>query len=298
MKTKKTSPKIITLKKRIHRHIKMALVPHKANQYRPHATRRHGLVILLLLVIGLQAGYNINATGSVLGREEVISSADLLGDMNTYRIEHDLQPVAVDERLSKAAFLKAQDMLQKQYWAHTAPDGTEPWKWLGDVEYNYVHAGENLAKNFRSARAVTDAWMNSPEHRANVLGGDYSQVGFAVITGQLEGKPATLVVAMYANEAASATVAGATDVVTPAAVQSRGFVSQLGMMVQSLTPAAIGSVILLVMATTVALAAHAYRHKLPRVFKKSWYLHHGAYKAAGLASLIVVVVSLYGGGQI
>lgn len=298
MKTKKPNKKITTLKKRLHRHIKMALVPHKANQYRPHATRRHGLAVILLLVIGLQVGYNIGTTGSILGQEEAISSADLLVDMNTYRAEQHLPPLAADEKLSKAAFLKAQDMLQKQYWAHTAPDGTEPWKWYGDVGYNYVHAGENLAKNFRSAQAVTDAWMDSPEHRANVLDSDYQQVGFAVVSGDLKGSPVTLVVAMYASQAMPAAVAGTQTTIAPSIAQSYGFVSQMGMMVQSLTPAAIGSVVLLLMATVVALAAHAYRHKLPKVFKKSWYLHHGAYKAIGLMSLIVVVVSLYGGGQI
>lgn len=298
MKTKKTNKKIVTLQKRLHRHLKMALVPHKANQFRPHATRRHGLAVLLLLVISLQAGYNIGTTGSVLGQEEVISSADLLGDMNTYRAQENLEPLAANEKLSKAAFLKAQDMLQKQYWAHTAPDGTEPWKWFGDAGYNYVHAGENLAKNFRSAQAVTDAWMNSPEHRANVLGADYKQAGFAVVNGNLDGKPATLVVAMYASEAMPATVAGLQTEIAPPTARPYGFVSQMGVMVQSLTPAAIGSVMLLIAATAVALGAHAYRHKLPKSFKKSWYLHHGAYKAAGLTSLIVVVVSLYGGGQI
>ncbi len=298
MKTKKTNRKITVVKKQLHRHLKMALVPHKGNQYRPHATRRYGLAFLLLLVVGLQAGYNVGTTGSVLGREESISSVDLLSDMNTYRTERHLDPLAANEKLNEAAFLKARHMLDKQYWAHTAPDGTEPWKWFADVGYNYAHAGENLAKNFRSARAVTDAWMNSAEHRANVLGDDYDQVGFAVASGELEGKPVTLVVAMYASEATPATVAGVSTVPTLATVDSHGFVSQLGMMIQSLTPAALGSVMLLIVATIVALAAHAYRDKLPKAFKKSWYIHHGAYKAAGLTSLVLVIATLYGGGQI
>lgn len=298
MKTKKSNQKFPVLTKRLNRHLKMALVPHKANQYRPHATRRYGLAVLLLLVIGLQVGYNVGTTGSVLGREESISSVDLLNDMNVYRAEHQLKPLQTSEKLNQAAFLKAQDMLIQQYWAHTAPDGTEPWKWFADVGYNYTNAGENLAKNFRTARAVTDAWMNSPEHRVNVLGADYSDVGFAVVSGELDGKPTTLIVAMYANEATSATVAGVTNVTAPAATVKRGLVSQLGVIVQSLTPAALGSIVLLMFATIVALGAHAYRDKLPKVFKKSWYIHHGAYKATGLVSLVIVIATLYGGGQI
>jgi hypothetical protein len=118
------------------------------------------------------------------------------------------------------------------------------------------------------------------------------------VSGDLSGKPATLVVAMYASETMPATVAGMQTEVAPPTAQPYGFVSQMGVMVQSLTPAAIGSVVLLIAATAVALGAHAYRHKLPKSLKKSWYLHHGAYKADGLMSLVAVVLSLSGGGQI
>lgn len=298
MKRKQTTRKAIPLKTRIRRHLKLVFVPHKANQYRPHATRRHGLAIVLLLVISLQVGYNIGTTGSVLGQEENISSSDLLADTNARRTERQLQPLQISEQLNQAAFLKAQDMLQKQYWAHTSPDGIQPWKWLGDVGYNYIHAGENLAKNFRSADAVTTAWMNSSEHRANVLNSNYDQVGFAVVDGTMDGRPISLVVAMYASEAAPAVVAGANTDFTPAQARPVNFVSQLGLMVQSLTPAAVGSVMLLILVTIVALAAHAYRNKLPKVFKRSWRLHHGAYKAAGLMSLMMIIVALYSGGQI
>lgn len=297
MKTKQKTRKKTPVKAHVQRHLKLAFVPHKANQYRPHATRRHGLAVILLLVIGLQVGYNVGTTGSVLGTGENISSADLLSDTNARRAEERLQPLQVSDELNRAAFLKAQDMLQKQYWAHAAPDGTQPWKWLGDVGYNYSHAGENLAKNFRSADAVTTAWMDSPEHRANVLSTNYHEVGFAVVDGTMDGKPISLVVAMYASKATPA-VAGVKADFTPAQAQPVGFVSQLGLAVKSLTPAALGSIILLIMATVVALTAHAYRNKLPKVFKKSWRLHHGAYKAAGLMSLMMVIVAIYSGGQI
>jgi uncharacterized protein YkwD len=298
VKTKQKKRKTLPLKTRLRRHLKLVFVPHKANQYRPHATRRHGLATLLLLVIGLQVGYNMGTTGSVLGQEANISTVDLLKDTNNLRAQEQLKPLQPSDALSRAAFLKAQDMLQKQYWAHTSPDGVEPWKWLGDVGYNYSYAGENLAKNFRSADTVTAAWMNSPEHRANVLNTNYDQVGFAVVDGIMNDKPISLVVAMYASEAAPAAVAGVQADFTPARAQPVGFVSQLGLMVQSLTPAALGSVFLMIVVTIVAVVAHTYRRRLPKPLRQSWYRHHGAYKAVGLMSLMMVVVALYSGGQI
>lgn len=283
---------------RLQRHARLLFVPHRDNQFRPHATRRHGLLGLLLLVIGLQFGYNFSTSGTVLGQSVAISSYDLLTETNSYRQREDLPDLAMSTKLSQAAFLKAQDMIERQYWAHAAPDGTQPWKWLGDVDYNYVTAGENLAKNFNSADAVMAAWMNSPDHRANVLGKNYRQVGFAVIDGELEQKPVTLIVAMYGDELTPTAVAGTqTEFIAPPTGQ-QNLVSRIGTSVQSLTPAALGSIVLVLIAAITAFAAHLYRHQLPKHLKQSWYRHHGAYKSAGLMSFLIVIVSLYGGGQL
>ena len=65
-----------------------------------------------------------------------------------------------------------------------------------------------------------------------------------------------------------------------------------------MTPAMVGSLALLLMTAMVALVAHAYRHQLPKPIRTSWRRHHGLYKSVGMASLAVVVVTLYGGGQI
>src|SRR5690606_39542643 len=66
--------------------------------------------------------------------------------------------------------------------------GTKPWHWLIEAEYGYTKAGENLAKNFYTAEAVTAAWMDSPDHRKNILEPDYTEVGFAVVSGELKGE--------------------------------------------------------------------------------------------------------------
>ena len=298
MKKAPTQKRTLTKIERLQKHARLLLIPHRDNQFRPHATRRHGLLGLLLLVIGLQLGYNLSTSGTVLGQQAGISSYDLLVETNSYRQQAGLANLAIDTKLSQAAYLKAQDMIERQYWAHTAPDGTQPWKWLGDVDYNYVTAGENLAKNFHSPNAVVAAWMNSPEHRANVLGKNYREVGFAVINGELEQKPVTLVVAMYGDEVAPTAVAGVQTEFIASPIGQQSLVGRIGTGVQSLTPAALGSIVLVLIAALVAFAAHLYRHKLPKHLKQSWYRHHGAYKSVGLMSLAIVIVSIYGSGQL
>jgi hypothetical protein len=295
---KKINKKVIQLKKRIHRQIKLTFFPHKANQYRPHLIRRYGIAVVVLLVIGLQLGYNLATTGRVLGTRESISAEVLLRDTNTQRASHDLPALTLSGQLSQAAFLKAQNMFNEQYWAHVAPSGTTPWHWFGEVGYNYSYAGENLAKNFNSADAAMLAWMASSEHRANILDTHYTQVGFAVVDGTIDGKPTSLIVALYGEPlaAATASVAG----VHEAAPTSRdmSMMTRFGVALQSITPAALSSVVLIIIVAAVALLAHMYRKKLPLSLRRSWYRHHGLIKAGGMISLCLVVVFLYSGGQI
>lgn len=286
--------------KRIRRRIHLWFVPHQNNHYRPHLVRRYGLLMVLAITIGLQFGYNYTHTGSVLGRVTNVTPAGLLASTNDERAEHNLTPLRMNTQLTEAATAKAHDMLQRGYWDHNAPDGTEPWVWVDQAGYTYSKAGENLARNFSSSNAAVGAWMNSDSHRDNVLNTAYQDVGFAVASGEIEGKPTTVIVAFYgarqqgivagASSVRSAKEAAVDVVLTPAA--------RIGIALQSLTPAAVTSIALLFIATTVAVTAHFYRSKLPRQRRESWYKHHGAVKATGLLTMAAFIVLLYGGGQL
>lgn len=286
--------------KRMGRKVHLFLVPHKQNHYRPHLIRRYGLLALVALVVGLQFGYNYTQTGSVMGKVTVITPAGLLASTNDQRLAHHLTALRLDPQLNEAAAAKARDMLQKGYWAHSAPDGTEPWVWVEQAGYSYSKAGENLAKNFASADAVVSAWMDSSSHRDNVLGAAYQDVGFATATGQLNGEPTTVTVAFYAVRQQSL-VAGFT---TPVAASKAAVdapltpAARIGIGLQSLTPAAMTSLALLFVAVTVAITAQFYRKQLPRKRQASWYKHHGTVKATGLLSIAAFIILLYGGGQL
>jgi uncharacterized protein YkwD len=291
------------LPKRLQRHIKLTLVPHGANQYRPHLVRRTGLLAVLLLVVGLQAAYGMATGGTVLGARQAISADDLLNVTNQERQKAGLSSLVSDAQLSKAAFMKAQDMFKNQYWAHTSPDGVTPWQWFGKAGYNYAYAGENLAKDFGSASAVMTAWMSSPEHRANILSNHYTQVGFAVVDGTLNGSPTVLVVALYgepANALAAGTVSSNRTVPTTIAPAIKGVPlwTRIVVAAEAFTPAALIGLIVLTLASAVATAAHLYRNRLPKKLRQTPYRHHGVYKAVGLGAVIIAMISLYSGGQI
>jgi hypothetical protein len=127
----------------------------------------------------------------------------LLTTTNAQRETNHLSDLELSSALNTAAQAKANDMVQKDYWAHVAPDGTQPWSFISATGYNYDHAGENLAYGFSDASAVTNAWMHSPEHRENLLSTQYTQVGFAVVpAANYQGHgPTTITVALYASPA-------------------------------------------------------------------------------------------------
>ena len=91
------------------------------------------------------------------------------------------------------------DMFAKQYWAHVSADGKQPWDFISDAGYSYTVAGENLARDFQHADQVVEAWMASPTHKANILHEKYTEIGIAVVEGNLEGIETTLVVQMFGN---------------------------------------------------------------------------------------------------
>ena len=288
--------------KKIHHKVKLAFLPHRKNSYRPHLVRRQGLASVLVAVAMLLGGYNYAATGSVLGDKSAITSGGLLAATNKERVSHELTPLKINYDLSEAARLKAVDMLEKQYWDHTSPDGTQPWAWFDKVGYAYTDAGENLAKNFTTDGSVVAAWMASDSHRENILDSKYTEVGFGTIHGTLEGKTAQITVAMYANPVQDkAVVAGVSrnfDAKSSVGSIAMSPMARLGYNLQTMSPAVLASFVLLMIVALVSFVAHAYRKKLPRSLQRSWYRHHGLYKGVGTMVLVVMVLTLYSSGQI
>lgn len=118
---------------------------------------------------------------------------------NDERQSQNLQTLKVSPVLNKAAEMKANDMATKGYFAHTSPEGTTPWYWLEKVGYQYQYAGENLAINFTDSKDVTNAWMKSPTHKANIVKGNYTEIGTGVASGTYEGRETIFVAQVYAN---------------------------------------------------------------------------------------------------
>lgn len=199
------------------------LIPSKRNKFHPTSLKPVGLIIIVAILLIIPFIYNVTTAGKmqVLGYASNISVSDLYALTNTQRSSNGVGALSLNGALNNAAYAKAQDMFNDNYWAHTAPDGATPWSFISAAGYDWQNAGENLAKNFDTSNGVINGWMNSSTHRSVMLNSGYTDVGFAVMDGTLLGEQVTLVVAMYAVPKASQVQAApapqTTNTVTPAA---------------------------------------------------------------------------------
>lgn len=116
---------------------------------------------------------------------------------NTDRHTSSLPSLSVNPILEETARRKALDMASRGYFAHVSPDGKSPWYWFAETGYNFSYAGENLAVNFTDSIDVERAWMNSPGHRANILNGNFSEIGIATARGTYQDRDTIFVVQMF-----------------------------------------------------------------------------------------------------
>jgi len=174
-------------------------LPHQHNNFKARLLHHHSLLVLLGIFIMAQSAISIfhTANPNVLGYASQISPTAIVELTNRQRQAAGLNTLNENKLLDEAAAAKAADMFARDYWAHNAPDGTEPWSFVLGSGYSYLHAGENLARDFRDPNSVVTAWMKSPSHKANLISPKYQDIGIAVVDGKLNGVETTLVVQMF-----------------------------------------------------------------------------------------------------
>lgn len=96
-----------------------------------------------------------------------------VSEANYERTSRGLNPLRVDAELTRAARVRAMEIVQK--FSHTRPGG-ESWRTVSSYAY-----GENIARGQKTADKVTAAWMTSEGHRRNILREGFSSVGIACV---------------------------------------------------------------------------------------------------------------------
>jgi len=165
------------------------------------------ILLTAILINGLFLALNIQIAWA---RE--VTAENVINLVNKEREFRKLEILKENSLLFKAAREKSEDMINNNYFAHTSPNGLTPWHWIEKSGYDYIYAGENLALNFSSAESQHKAWMESPDHRRNIINPNYEEIGVAVKTGKINGKEAVITVQVFgAREESKIVLSSATE---------------------------------------------------------------------------------------
>jgi uncharacterized protein YkwD len=96
---------------------------------------------------------------------------------NAERALFGLPPLADDRNLAAAAQAYSDDMVARNFYSHTSPDGTQPWDRAATAGARHRGIGENIAAGQNTAAEVVQGWMDSPGHRANILKPGFTHIG-------------------------------------------------------------------------------------------------------------------------
>lgn len=107
---------------------------------------------------------------------------EMLNLINEARAQNNAPPLKVDIQVTTVARIKAQDMIDNNYFSHYSPKYGSPFDMLKSFGINYVQAGENIAGNSDVQSAHTSL-MNSPGHRKNILNPNYTHIGLGIKNG-------------------------------------------------------------------------------------------------------------------
>ena len=81
--------------------------------------------------------------------------------------------------LEHAAKAHTDDMNNNNYFSHTGRDGSTPGDRISRFNYNWSAYGENIAKGYLTEQSVIEGWINSPGHCANIMSGNFREMGIA-----------------------------------------------------------------------------------------------------------------------
>ena len=126
----------------------------------------------------------------------LLTMQGIIDETNKNRKQNgNLIPLILNEKLNKSAQEKVENMFKEQYFEHISLSGISVSD-LGDqFNYKYITIGENLALgNFKNDETLVQAWMDSPNHRDNILNQRYTDIGVGIKKGMFEGKETWLAV--------------------------------------------------------------------------------------------------------
>jgi uncharacterized protein YkwD len=115
------------------------------------------------------------------------AESELIALTNRSRASAGLKALKVDPALTSIARWRSQDMIDRNYFSHDIPGFGKVFDKLDATGYCYKVAGENIGWNDypdgEATAAIHQMFMDSPSHRANILGDAWDVIGIGAYKG-------------------------------------------------------------------------------------------------------------------
>lgn len=128
--------------------------------------------LALSLCVGVSSAANIPSELSQVCTEQ---EWDMLKLTNQARLDNGLVPYSIFPSVQSAAGVREQELIS--LYSHSRPNGSDCFTVLTEAGLSYRSAAENIAAGQASARSVVQSWLNSNEHRANILDPKFTHIG-------------------------------------------------------------------------------------------------------------------------
>jgi len=136
--------------------------------------------ILLQLCCVLYLPFSLSSNACAQETVDPGIEQQLFSQVNQERVKTGLSPLALDERLSRAARKHTQLMVQNDSLAHQFEAEESLPVRLRDENVRCDHDGENVALD-STVEGAHLMLMQSPLHRANILGTQFNAVGIGIL---------------------------------------------------------------------------------------------------------------------
>lgn len=107
-------------------------------------------------------------------------AANFTAALNDFRADQGLSSMRSNRLLARAATAHAADMERRGYFSHRSggdPNGPNFVARASAVGCTILAGAENIAQGQKSEQEVFIAWRDSPGHRRNLMGRNYTEYG-------------------------------------------------------------------------------------------------------------------------
>ncbi len=135
--------------------------------------RTRTLLPLFFLLLAIHLGAQSSSTDTATQEQQLVNQ------LNHSRAQAGLPELKVEPRLTEAARQHSQRMADSNSLGHVLPGEQQVAERLAATGLHFNRSGENVAYN-TDCSGVHTGFMNSPPHKENILGANYTQVGVGI----------------------------------------------------------------------------------------------------------------------